>query len=113
MFVKADERHHRYWTLHKGDIPDGLNVLHRCDTPCCVNPEHLFIGTQTENIHDMERKNRSYHPAGEKHGRAILTEQQVREIRAAPTTRGLAEKYGVSKHLIKYARRAGTWKTVR
>jgi len=104
---------HRFsWELHYGEIPESLNVLHRCDVPCCVNPEHLFLGTQHENILDMENKKRSRHPAGGVHGRAILTEDQVREIRAAKNSRGLARKYGVSRHVIQYARRPGTWKTV-
>lgn len=50
---------HRYsWTLANGPIPDGQSVLHRCDTPACVRPDHLFLGTQTDNVADMVQKNR-------------------------------------------------------
>ncbi len=57
---------HRYsWQIHFGLIPDGKNVLHRCDNPRCVNPHHLFIGTQDDNMKDMATKGRS--PRGNNH----------------------------------------------
>jgi hypothetical protein len=60
--------------MFKGEIPLGLKVLHKCDVTLCVNPEHLFLGTQKENVHDCERKGRAAHPAGQsnaayRHGR--------------------------------------------
>jgi hypothetical protein len=51
--------HRVSWLLHKGPIPEGLWVLHRCDVPACVNPEHLFLGTAKENIEDCIRKGRN------------------------------------------------------
>lgn len=91
------KRAHRYsWEIHNGPIPDGLWVLHKCDNPSCVNPDHLFLGTDADNMKDKQHKNR----AGMK-----LTPEQVLEIRRdyAPrknSYRKLASKYGVSLGLI-------------
>src|SRR5688572_5586831 len=54
---------HRYsWELHKGKIPNGMQVLHRCDNPPCVNPDHLFIGTNRDNVSDAIAKGRHVMP---------------------------------------------------
>ena len=80
--ITGSDKGHRYsWVIHNGEIPEGLCVLHRCDNRICVNPKHLFLGTQEDNIHDMEAKGRSYHKCGEDNGRALLTENLVRYIR--------------------------------
>lgn len=72
---------HRYsWVLHNGEIQNSLQVLHRCDNRLCVNPDHLFLGTLQDNMADRNTKLRQ--ARGEKAGRALLTEEQVRELRA-------------------------------
>ena len=77
---KIRKGHRVAYEAFVGQIPDGAFVLHRCDNPLCVNPEHLWLGNNADNMRDMESKGRAKHPKGEYHGRAKLTEVQVREI---------------------------------
>jgi hypothetical protein len=89
--------HHVSWELAYGAIPDGLNVLHQCDVRLCVRPEHLFLGTQLENVRDRDAKGRGMH--GEQHHHAKVTDADVIAIRARWTTgtpqATLAREYGV------------------
>lgn len=85
-----------------GLIAKGLYVCHHCDNPICVNPAHLFVGTQDDNMKDMVSKGRANKPKGEKNGRAKLTEEDVRYIRQNYRSKSsiygrkaLAEKFGV------------------
>jgi len=93
--------HRVSWEIHNGRILKHLCVLHKCDTPPCVNPEHLFLGTHRDNAQDREQKGRGNRPYGEQHGRAKLTEIQVKEIRylyaqGTYTHRGLAHMFEVA-----------------
>lgn len=76
--------HRASWEIHNGPIEGGLFVLHRCDNQLCVNPDHLFLGTQVENLEDMTRKGRRRWGdfRGEGHGQAKMTEALVYEIRS-------------------------------
>jgi hypothetical protein len=87
--------------LHHGPIPPGHNVLHKCDVPWCWNPEHIWAGTQQENILDMYRKGRGNNFKGEDHPHARLVEEDIHEIRRKVyferrTKVSLAKEYGVS-----------------
>ena len=104
--------HRASWELHRGPIPDGLNVCHKCDTPACVNPSHLFLGTQKENIQDMISKGRRGYTGmtGMTNHQSKLTEMQVLAIRESPKShRVLADIYDVSKTLIGIVKRKESW----
>lgn len=111
--------HRVSWELKNGPILDSkLCVLHKCDNPPCVNPDHLFLGTLEDNIKDMmDKKRNSKETAGaqgEQNGRAKLTEQQVKEIRSRPIYRGsqskLAKEFEVSINLISRIINRKIWK---
>lgn len=117
--ITKHKKHKKYlahrlsWKIHNGDIPEGLCVLHKCDVPCCVNPDHLFLGTSTENNADRDRKNRQ--GKGEQLPQSKLTEKQVLEIRkryASDHIRilDLAAEYAVTKPCIQNIVNRKTWK---
>lgn len=106
---KSMQQAHRVaWTLVVGPIPTGLCILHRCDNPRCVNPDHLFLGTQRDNIRDMDQKDRRNVERriwGEKHHSAKLTDRQVIQIRNLSKQSGFnqhhaARQFGVSQSVI-------------
>ncbi len=107
------------YSLFKGKIPKGKFVLHHCDNPICVNPKHLFIGTQKDNIRDCINKGRF--TIGSKNGCSKLTENQVKEIRSlygkyghrGLIQRKLAKLFNVSRVLISDITRGKTWKHVK
>lgn len=97
------------------NTPDGLCALHRCDNPGCVNPAHIFNGTNLTNVVDRDRKGRQ--AKGERIGVSVLSEAQVREIRSkyVPrkySRRRLALEYGVSHGAIWYVTTGKNWKHV-
>ena len=96
--------HRLSYEIHKGPIPDGLQVLHRCDNPSCVNPDHLFVGTNDDNVADKVSKGRQ--SQGEKQPMAKLTTSQVEEIKRLYTgywgqQTNMAIEYGVSSQHIR------------
>jgi hypothetical protein len=77
----ANVRAHRAsWRIHNGPVPDGMCVCHRCDTPSCINPAHLFLGTNADNNWDKSRKGRCPDRKGTNNGRAKLNENDVGRI---------------------------------
>lgn len=104
--------------LTKGYLPEPpLCILHNCpggDNPACVNPAHLWVGTKKENNQDKMRKGRCNAPIGERQGRAILTEVQVKEIIQKYEARELnqvelASAYGVTQSAISLIVRKRNW----
>jgi len=75
--------HRISYALHVGEIPAGINVLHKCDNPACVNPDHLFLGTQRQNVHDMIAKGRRVQAdiSGEKNPMSKLSKDDTKTIR--------------------------------
>lgn len=69
------------WLFHHGEIPTGKDVLHKCDTPSCNNPNHLFLGTAKDNVKDMIEKGRSRYARGENQGHSKLSEKEILEIK--------------------------------
>lgn len=90
---KIELTHRISWTLTYGNIPEEMNVLHKCDNPQCVNPDHLFLGTHQDNMDDMINKCRDSHDP-EDNGHAKLTWDIVDEIRKRYDTDPEIKKYG-------------------
>lgn len=102
--------HRVAWHIAYGPIPAGLAVCHKCDVPNCINPQHLFLGTNADNVADKVAKGRATAPRGSSHYRARLTEAQVAAIRADPRThRKIANAYGVSFGAIDNIKAEKSW----
>jgi hypothetical protein len=108
---RAEWAHRLSYTLHRGDIPVGKFVCHTCDNRRCVNPEHLFLGTNDENMQDMVQKGRQ--SRGES-PLSKLTAAQVLAIRSlyatsAPSFAAVAMEYGVSDSTIRNVVKRRSW----
>lgn len=111
---------HRFsWEMANGPIPAGLLVCHHCDNPPCVNPAHLFLGTDADNSRDCVRKGRLVPPPvtrGERRWNAKLTAELVRRMRGeyadGATIDDLAPKYGVDRANVWAVVSRQTWKHV-
>ena len=106
--------HRVSWELTRGPIPTGLDILHTCDVRLCVNPRHLFLGTDFDNQRDASRKGRLGGNSGERNGSSKLTLSKVHRARRLYsqgfTQRRLAEDFGVSQPTIGRAIRGVTWR---
>lgn len=108
---RQDYAHRISYRIHVGEIPKGKSVLHRCDNPKCVNPAHLFLGTAKDNAQDMKKKGR--HLPGEANSGAILSEKDVRAIRALIATgiaqHQIAAMFGIAQITVSRIKRNLRW----
>lgn len=108
VYVHRDE-----WEKAHGPIPAGMRVLHRCDVPACAELSHLFLGTQADNVADMDAKGRRglTGAPGERNGRAKLTLEQVRAIRGSSERAVvLVVRFGVSRSTVHKIRQGARWR---
>lgn len=113
-YTKGGGAHRAAWELYVGKIPDGLHVCHYCDVPACVNPKHLFLGTNMDNVKDKMKKGRMPPQKGEDGGNVKLTNGDVLKIReryaaGGETTRGLAKEYNMSQCQIQRILARQSW----
>lgn len=112
LFGKTQNAHKAAYRIYKGEVPDGLCILHTCDNGLCVNPEHLFLGTHKENTEDMYKKGRNVTLRGEQKTKTSkLNNAAVFDIRSS-TLNGnqLAKKYGVTRSVIYDVLEKRSWK---
>jgi hypothetical protein len=110
---------HRFaYELLVGPIPDGMFVCHHCDNPPCVNPKHLFLGTQLDNMRDKVAKGRHHAPGptnpakGGDNGRAVLTQQDVDRLRSLEGTTSisaLSREFGIGRTQVGRILRRESW----
>jgi hypothetical protein len=94
-----------------GAIPKGQPVLHHCDVRHCIEPTHLYLGTQLDNMRDMAARGRANRPTGGKNGRALLDIKDVQNIRASEKKAAeLSKVYNVSRQCIHAIKTGKTWK---
>lgn len=107
--------HRVAWKILNGEFDDDLDVLHKCDNPSCVNPDHLILGSHQDNMDDATIKQRI--PGGEIHHWAKLSEKEVLEIRERYAIGGISQRtlgdmYGVTRLAIHYIVRRKNWRRI-
>lgn len=114
---KSVRAHRLSWEIHKGPIPLGIDVLHACDNRRCVNPNHLFLGTDVDNVRDAQAKGRRTPKWGEYNGQARVNSEQVAMIRkrysdGGVTQQELATEYGIAMGTVSNILSRKSWTQV-
>ena len=103
--------HRVAYTLAKGEIPEGLLVRHTCDNRLCCNPDHLILGTITDNMADKVKRNRQL--KGEQHSNSKLTAKQAMEIYSSPLLQDeLAKLYNINQTTVSLIKHKKRWKHI-
>lgn len=112
---KMKKAHRVAWENAYGPIPAWMLVLHKCDNPPCVNPEHLYLGTHSDNALDREKRGRGRDSAGARNGRAQITEQtaiRLKMLNGALSASAAARALGLSVTPVWKTMRGDAWKSV-
>lgn len=110
---KTRRVHRLVWEQYNGKIPDKMMVCHKCDNPSCINPTHLFLGTNSDNMKDMYKKGRGNNFFKDKNPKRKLTQQQVIEIKKllnnGKTQQEIANIFSVNRTLISQIKLGKIW----
>lgn len=115
---KPQRTHRISYKIAHGEIPDDVCVLHKCDNPACVNPDHLFLGTKHDNTQDMVKKGRQKYVThnGSENGNSKLKESDVTQIRclfeSGYSQKGIAKLFSISTRTVCQIVENETWKHV-
>ncbi len=105
--------HRVSYELHLGPVPEGMCICHKCDVPGCVNPQHLFAGTSSDNAMDRNAKDRQFDTRGSGNGRANLSESDIPGIRsriaAGESPAKIARDHGVTRRVIWLVKTGKAW----
>ncbi len=114
--ARPETAHRVAWKLYRGEIPEGMHVLHRCNNTKCVNPEHLYLGNAVDNMADKYASGRDNTPRGSRAYQSKLTEEIVVEARAryanGESGQALAKEFGVRKTTMYRALNGINWRHV-
>lgn len=110
---KLEQAHRAAWMVFKGDIPEGMQVNHKCNNRPCINPDHLYICDQVQNMKDMSDAGRGKWHKGSDNSQSKLNDESVREIKllidSGATNRSIAGFFDVSQSCISSIKNGRTW----
>lgn len=110
---KMARAHRISWVMTHGEIADGIHVLHRCDNPSCVRPDHLFLGTNDDNVRDKCLKGRHRCGVGENQGNSKLNTAAVLKIRerlaAGASRKDIASEFGIGQTTVSSIKHRKSW----